>query len=88
MSRRSKVTTDPSEATVDALKDWGIQIRKARRANKLTQQDLGAAIGCSRFTIAAAERGNPSTSVAVYMAASWKVGVCVWVGQPRLEGLE
>ena len=53
------------------------QIKKFREQNNLTQEQLGAAVGVSRQTIIAMEKGNyePSLGLALKLAKFFKVSV-------------
>src|SRR5260370_32400159 len=58
-----------------ALKKLGADLRTARLRRNLTSEEAAQKIGTSRFAVAAAERGKPSTSVAVYAALLWAYGL-------------
>ena len=75
MSRRSELCADPPKRVRDTLELWGIRLCLSRRRWGLRQQDVADAIGVSRYTVAAVERGKPSTSVAVYLAAANELGI-------------
>ena len=58
-----------------ALKKLGADLKIARLRRNLTSEEAAQKIGTSRFTVADAERGKPSTSVAVYAALLWAYGL-------------
>ena len=58
-----------------ALKQLGANLRTARVRRKMTLQNAGEKIGVSRFVVAAAEEGKPSTAVVTYMALLWAYGL-------------
>jgi transcriptional regulator with XRE-family HTH domain len=57
------------------LKKLGADLRTARLRRNLTAAEVAQKIGTSRFAVADAERGKPSTSVAVYAALLWVYGL-------------
>jgi len=58
-----------------ALKKLGADLKTARLRRNLTSEEAAQKIGTSRFTVADAEKGKPSTSVAVYAALLWAYGL-------------
>ncbi len=54
-----------------ALKRFGANLRTARRRRGLTVQAAADKIGTNRLTLMDAERGKPSTGIAVYLGALW-----------------
>jgi DNA-binding XRE family transcriptional regulator len=54
-----------------ALRKLGADLRTARLRRNLTSEEAAQKIGTSRFTVADAEKGKPSTSIAVYAALLW-----------------
>lgn len=75
MPRLSKVAQSPPAAVEEALKRLGSNIRTARLRRKIRLEDLAERIGVSRFALADAEKGKPTTSVVVYAAALWALGL-------------
>jgi transcriptional regulator with XRE-family HTH domain len=71
---RSKMTAAPYPVE-SALKTLGANIRTARLRRRLTLQDVAARIGVERHTVADAEKGKPSTAVAVYAGLLWTLGL-------------
>jgi DNA-binding XRE family transcriptional regulator len=58
-----------------ALKKLGADLKTARLRRNLTSSEAAQKIGTSRFTVADAEKGKPSTNVAVYAALLWAYGL-------------
>lgn len=75
MPRLSKVAQSPPAAVEEALKRLGSNIRTARLRRKIRLEDLAERVGVSRFALADAEKGKPTTSVVVYAAALWALGL-------------
>lgn len=80
MSRRSKPAHYPSPETLATAESIARRITEAREAQGLTKAEVGRRLGITRFTVAAVERGNPSTSLGVYVAVGQVVGLRVGVG--------
>ncbi len=57
------------------LKKLGANLKTARLRRNLTIVDAAQKIGTSRFVVADAEKGKPSTSVATYAALLWAYGL-------------
>ena len=57
------------------LRKLGSDLKTARLRRNLTSEEAAQKIGTSRFAVAAAEKGKPSTSVAVYAALLWAYGL-------------
>jgi transcriptional regulator with XRE-family HTH domain len=57
------------------LKTLGRNLRIARLRRNLTTAEVGEKIGTSRYAIADAEKGKPSTSMAIYAALMWAYGL-------------
>ena len=53
----------------------GGDLKTARLRRNLTSEEAAQKIGTSRFAVADAEKGKPSTSVAVYAALLWAYGL-------------
>ena len=49
----------------------GQNLRAARLRRNLSIEDVATRIGVSRFAVADAEKGKPSTGIAVYAALLW-----------------
>src|SRR6266852_4538790 len=57
------------------LRKLGNDLKTARLRRNLTSEEAAQKIGTSRFAVADAEKGKPSTSVAVYAALLWAYGL-------------
>jgi DNA-binding XRE family transcriptional regulator len=57
------------------LRKLGSDLKTARLRRNLTSEEAAQKIGTSRFAVADAEKGKPSTSVAVYAALLWAYGL-------------
>lgn len=69
--RRNQLLTAPPHAVESALKRLGADLRTARTRRNLTVADVAEKIGTGPRAILDAEKGKPSSSVAVYMALLW-----------------
>jgi DNA-binding XRE family transcriptional regulator len=58
-----------------SLERLGQNLRTARLRRNLTTGEVAEKIGASRFTVADAENGKPSTGIAVYAALLWTYGL-------------
>ena len=59
----------------EALHKLGVNLKTARVRRGLTMQEVAEKIGVSRQLVADAERGKPTTGVAVYVAVLWDLGL-------------
>jgi DNA-binding XRE family transcriptional regulator len=57
-----------------ALKKLGPDLKTGRLRRNIASEEAAQRIGTSRFAVADAEKGKPSTSVAVYAALLWAYG--------------
>jgi transcriptional regulator with XRE-family HTH domain len=73
MTAKSKLLTTPPYAVEQSLRRLGADLKTARLRRNLTLADVAQKIGTSIRTIADAEKGKPSTSIAVYAAILWTV---------------
>ena len=71
MTARNMLTTAPPYAVEDALKRLGSNLRTARIRRKLTIREVAEKIGTGPRPVSDAEKGKPSTGVAVYVALLW-----------------
>jgi transcriptional regulator with XRE-family HTH domain len=62
------------------LQRLGRNLRIARLRRNLTAEDVAEKIGASRFAVAGAERGKPSTGIAIYAALLWVYGLIDQLG--------
>ena len=74
MARRRLLSTPP-HAVDQAIRNLGKNLRVARLRRNLTLEEIAQTIGVSRRIVADAERGKPSTSIAVYIAILWALGL-------------
>lgn len=75
MAAKNPVTTTPPYPVETALKTLGANLRTARIRRGLTAAELGGKIGIDRRTVAEAEKGKPSTAIAVYAGLLWALGL-------------
>ena len=71
MTARNTLIVAPPYPVEQALKRLGANLRTARLRRNLTMADVAAKIGTGPRPVSDAERGKPSTSVAVYIALLW-----------------
>jgi DNA-binding XRE family transcriptional regulator len=57
------------------LKKLGADLKTARLRRSLTAAEVAQKIGTSRFAVADAENGKPSTGIAIYAALLWTYGL-------------
>lgn len=75
MAKRNILAAAAPYPVEAALKTLGANLRTARLRRRLSAADLARRIGVERHTVADAERGKPSTAVAVYVALLWALGL-------------
>jgi transcriptional regulator with XRE-family HTH domain len=75
MTARSKLLAAPPYAVEHTLKMLGANLRTARLRRNLTLEDVAQKIGTRRAAVADAEKGKPSTAIAVYAAILWVFGL-------------
>ena len=71
MTARNKLLTAPPYAVEQTLKRLGANLRTARLRRNLTIDDMAEKIGTGVRAVADAEKGKPSTGIAVYAAMLW-----------------
>lgn len=71
MTARNKLLTAPPYAVEETLKRLGANLRTARLRRNLTIDDMASKIGTGPRAVADAEKGKPSTGIAVYAALLW-----------------
>lgn len=71
MTARNKLLTAPPYAVEQSLKRLGADLRTARVRRSMTIEDMASRIGTGPRAVSDAEKGKPSTSVAVYAAMLW-----------------
>jgi transcriptional regulator with XRE-family HTH domain len=71
MTARNKLQAALPFPVETALRRLGADLRTARLRRNLTIGDLAAKIGTGKRAVADAERGKPTTGIAVYAAMLW-----------------
>ena len=71
MAKKNPLLTAPPYPIEQTLKRMGANLRTARLRRNLTINDMAEKIGAGRRAIAEAEKGKPSTGIAVYAALLW-----------------
>ena len=71
MTARNKLLSAPPYPVEHTLKRLGSNLRTARLRRNLTIAEMAEKIGTGQRAVADAEKGKPSTSVAVYAAMLW-----------------
>lgn len=75
MSARNKLLDTPPYPVELTLKQLGANLRTARLRRNLTIRELAEKIGTGNRAVMDAEKGKPATSVAVYTALLWALGL-------------
>jgi DNA-binding XRE family transcriptional regulator len=68
MPRTSKIVHSLPKTAAQALQDLGANLRLARNRRALSIRAMAEAIGVSPPSVIAMERGDPGTSMAIYLA--------------------
>ncbi len=71
MTARNPLLTAPPYPVEQALKRLGANLRTARLRRNLTIKVVAEKIGAGPRAVMDAEKGKPSTSIAVYVALLW-----------------
>lgn len=71
MVARNLLLTTPPYAVEQTLKRLGANLRTARIRRRLTREQVARKIGAGIRAVSDAEKGKPSSSVAIYMALLW-----------------
>lgn len=71
MTARNQLLAAPPHAVELALKRLGNDLRLARTRRNLTVADVAEKIGTGPRAVQDAEKGKPSTGIAIYMALLW-----------------
>jgi DNA-binding XRE family transcriptional regulator len=71
-----------------AIKKLGVDLRTARLRRNLSSSEVAEKIGTSRFAVADAEKGKPSTSIAVFAALLWTYGFVDRLGDLADPGMD
>ncbi len=75
MPRPTALTVSMPFDVERAIKRIGTNLRTARLRRNLTLQEVAEKLGVSRYVIAHAEGGKPTTSIAVYVGLLWTYGL-------------
>ena len=75
MAATNKLFIAPPYPVENALKSLGANLRTARIRRRMTIEDVATRIGTGPRAVMEAEKGKPSTGVAVYMALLWAYGL-------------
>jgi len=75
MVARNPLFAAPPYPVEQALKALGANLRTARLRRNLSLQELAEKIGVERHVVSAAEKGKPSTGIAIYAGMLWTLGL-------------
>ncbi|UWU17102.1 helix-turn-helix domain-containing protein (plasmid) [Rhizobium sullae] len=75
MVAKSALLLAPPYAVERSLNVLGANLKTARLRRNLTLQEVAEKIGVIRRVVSDAEKGKPSTSIAVYVALLWVYGL-------------
>lgn len=75
MAAKNALVTAPPHALEQALERLGANLRLARVRRGLTLKQVAEKIGTGVRAVADAEKGKPTTSIAVYGALLWLFGL-------------
>lgn len=75
MTARNRLLEAPPYAVERGLARLGGGLRTARLRRNLTIEEVAEKIGAGPRAVSAAEKGNPSTGVAVFAALLWTYGL-------------
>lgn len=84
MVARNELLIAPPYAIEQALKRLGADLRTARLRRNLTLDDMAQKIGAGVRAVADAEKGKPSTSIAVYTAMLWAMDLLAQLDEVAL----
>lgn len=80
MTARNKLVTAAPYPVERTLQRLGANLRTARLRRNLTLDDLAEKIGTGKRAVADAEKGKPSTGIAVYAAMLWALDLLDQLG--------
>ncbi|MDZ4738597.1 MAG: helix-turn-helix domain-containing protein [Alphaproteobacteria bacterium] len=72
--RKLRFSAIPHSVEID-IRKLGQNLRAARLRRNLSIEDVAQKVGVSRFVVADAEKGKPSTGIAVYASLLWTYGL-------------
>jgi len=75
MPRPSGLTVSMPFEVETAIRRLGTNLRIARLRRNLTLEEVAERLGASRYVVAHAEGGKPTTSIAVYVGLLWAYGL-------------
>ncbi|HWO35217.1 MAG TPA: helix-turn-helix transcriptional regulator [Candidatus Acidoferrum sp.] len=75
MAATNKLFAAPPYPVEKALKTLGTNLRTARLRRKMTIEDVAQRIGTGPRAVMDAEKGKPSSGIAVYTALLWAYGL-------------
>ncbi len=75
MAARNPLLIAPPYPVEQTLKTLGANLRLARLRRNFTLQEVAEKIGVERHVVSAAEKGKPSTGIAIYTAMLWSMGL-------------
>jgi transcriptional regulator with XRE-family HTH domain len=75
MAATNKLLVAPPHPVEKALKVLGTNLRTARIRRKITIENVATRIGTGPRAVMDAEKGKPSTGIAVYLALLWVYGL-------------
>ena len=75
MTARNSLSSAPPYAVEDAIKRLGTDLRTARLRRNLSIATVAEKIGAGVRAVTDAEKGKPSSGVAVYAALLWTYGM-------------
>ena len=81
MPARNPLLAAPPYQVDQTLKALGANLRTARLRRNLSIEDVAAKIGVGRHVIADAEKGKPSTGIAIYAGLLWAFGLIEQLAQ-------
>ena len=71
MTAKNSLSTSPPYAVEGVLRQLGANLKTARLRRNLTLREVGGKLGAGVRAIADAERGKPTTGIAVYAGLLW-----------------
>lgn len=75
MAARNPLLSAPPYQVEQALTLLGANLRTARLRRNLSLHEMAEKIGVGRHVVSAAEKGKPSTGIAIYAAMLWSLGL-------------
>lgn len=88
MSARNSLLAAPPYQVDQTLKTLGANLRTARLRRNLSIEDVAAKIGVGRHVVGDAEKGKPSTGIAIYAGLLWAFGLVEQLAQVADPGTD